>query len=248
MKTVVIVQARVGSTRLPRKVLLQLGGQTVLRRVVQRLQRCREIEEVVIATSSHSADDAIVDEGQRCGARVVRGSESDVLARYHHAAKVSGATEIVRVTSDCPLIDPFLIDRLVVQYRQRLALGDTLDYFANTHPRTFPRGLDAELFTMEALDIAHREAIERYEREHVTPYFYLYPDRFRRANFAQSVDQSSLRWTLDEPADLLFFEAIFRHSQVGRFMGTDDVLKLLQRHPELARINAQVHQKTLKAA
>ena len=248
MKTTVIIQARVGSTRLHRKVLLDLGGQSVLSRVIERLQHCQRVDQVVVATTDLALDDAIVDEAHRCQTTVVRGSEADVLARYYQAASHVGATDIVRVTADCPLIDPLLIDRIIEEFHKRRDAGAPLDYFSNVHPRTFPRGLDAELFTMEALRIAHREAEATLEREHVTPFFYLNPDRFVMDNYVQQVDQYALRWTLDESADMAFVRAVFRKISPEQFIGTETVLSLLKKHPEIGRINAHVEQKKLKAA
>ncbi|WP_186775018.1 cytidylyltransferase domain-containing protein [Allorhodopirellula solitaria] len=248
MKTVVIIQARVGSTRLPRKVLLRLGDQTVLGRIVDRMRACKRVDEVVVATTHESADDAIIEECQRCRVRVVRGSEHDVLARYHHAALVSRATDVIRITADCPLIDPQLADQLIAQYRVHRNNVPPVDYISNTRPRSYPHGLDMEMFSMEALEVAHREATAAYEREHVTPYFYQHPERFHLENIVQQVDQSALRWTLDEPTDFVFFQAVFRHFGGTDFVTTAEVLKLLDQHPHLQRINAAVKQKKLRAA
>ena len=248
MKTVVIVQARVGSTRLPRKVLLQLGGKSVLGRVLERLQWCQQVAEVVVATTDQPADHAIVAEANRCGVKAVRGSEQDVLARYYQAASAVDADAIVRITSDCPLVDPRLIDQMILRFHQRRSGPQPVDYLSNTQPRTFPHGLDTEIFTFEGLATAHQEAKESFEREHVTPYFYLHPKRFCLHNFAQAIDQSALRWTLDEPADQQFFEAVFRHFDSTEMVTTERVLQLIRRFPELSQINAHVHQKPLRAA
>lgn len=248
MKTVVVIQARVGSTRLPRKVLLRLGSQTVLGRIVDRVRHCKRVDEVVVATTNEDADDAIVDECRRCRVRVIRGSEHDVLARYYQAATVSRATDVIRITADCPLIDPILIDQLVDLYAARKAAGVPVDYFSNTQPRTYPHGLDMEMFSIRALQTAYRQATLKYEREHVTPYFYQHPERFVLANMAQTIDQSALRWTLDEATDFVFFQSVFRHFDSDEFVSTQQVLSLLDRHPELSRINASVKQKKLTAA
>lgn len=248
MKTVVIIQARMGSTRLPGKVLFELGGQTVLSRVVDRVQRAQYVDDIVVATTEHAVDNAIATEADRCGVNVCRGSESDVLARYYDAATSIGATEVVRITADCPFVDPLILDQLIIKFRQQRTSGKSFDYLANTQPRTFPHGLDAELFTFEALKIAHQEAKESFEREHVTPFFYLNPSRFHLGNLTQAVDQSEMRWTLDEPADLLFFQVVLRHFKELTYFSTQQVLDLLERHPEISLINAQVTQKKLRAA
>lgn len=248
MKTVIVVQAQVGSTRLPRKVLLRLGTQTVLGRVVDRVRHCKKVDEVVVATTNEDADDAIVDECRRCRVRVIRGSEHDLLARYHQAATVSRATAVIRITADCPLIDPVLIDQLVEHYQTRKVDGRPVDYFSNTQPRTYPHGLDMEMFSMRALQTAYRQATQKHEREHVTPYFYQHPERFVLANMAQTINQSSLRWKLDEATDFVFFQSVFRHFDSHEFVSTHQVLSLLARHPELSHINATGKQKKLTAA
>ena len=248
MKTVAVIQARMASKRLPGKVLLELGGQTVLHRVIRRLSFCQYVDEVVVATTDQNADDPIVSEAERCRATVVRGSESDVLSRYYLAGESVAATDIVRITADCPLIDPQVIDQLIMRFRQRRELGSPLDYLSNVHPRTFPRGLDAEIFTMDGLRTAHIEVVETFQREHVTPFFYLNPTRFRLENMTQPIDQSSLRWTLDEPTDLAFFQAIYRHFSPEQFVSTELVLQLLSKYPKLSQINALVEQKELRAA
>jgi spore coat polysaccharide biosynthesis protein SpsF len=248
VKTVVIVQARVGSSRLPRKVLLNLGGMTVLGRVLERLRWCHRVNDVVVATTDQPNDQAIVEEAHRCGVKSIRGSEHDVLSRFYLAATHSRADVIIRITSDCPLVDPMLIDQMVAEFHRSHALGQGVDYLSNTHPRTFPHGLDTEIFTMSGLETANREASEGYEREHVTPYFYLNPQRFRLENYEQATDLSALRWTLDEPADQQFFAAIFRHFDPTEMITTDQVLALLKRFPELSQINAHVQQKSLRAA
>ncbi|MEZ6086944.1 MAG: glycosyltransferase family protein [Pirellulaceae bacterium] len=247
-KTVVIIQARVGSTRLPRKVLLSLGGQTVLSRVIDRVRRCRLVDQIVVATTDQAEDDVIVEEVTRCGTVVTRGSQDDVLSRYCLAATETQAHRIIRITSDCPLVDPDLIDLLITRFDERSREGRPVDYLSNTHPRTFPHGLDAEMFTIDALRIANQEATERFEREHVTPFFYLNPTRFRLDNIAQAIDQSKLRWTLDEPADFRFFERVFASFAPNTFVDTAQVLDLLARNPEISNINSHVEQKHLKAA
>ncbi len=248
MKTVVIIQARVGSTRLPRKVLLRLGSQTVLSRIVDRVRRSTRVDDVVVATTHEAADDAIVEECRRCNVRVVRGSEHDVLARFHQAAIVARATEIIRVTADCPLIDPLLIDQVILQYQMRKNTGNAVECVSNTRPRTYPQGLDLEMFSMRALQLAHQEATTKYDREHVTPYFYQHPERFCVASITQPVDQSAQRWTLNEPTDFVFFQAIFKHFGREEFVTTDQLQNLLERHPELSLINSTVKLKVLKAA
>lgn len=241
MKTLAIVQARMGSGRLPGKVLMDLGGETILGRVVRRLQRSREIDQIVVATTQQAADDEIVGACESLQVTCFRGAELDVLDRYYQAAHAYSADIIVRVTSDCPLIDPGLADETIGIFREQRA-----DYASNVSPRTYPRGLDTEVFTVAALDRAWREAREPYERSHVGPYMSGRPEIFRLASLRGAVDYSRYRWTVDTPQDLELLRAIY-----SRFDGRDDfswqeVLQLMEREPELAEINSQVLQKSVR--
>ena len=179
---VAIVQTRMGSTRLPGKVLKDLGGDAVLARVVHRLRRAHLLNEIVIATTISPADDSIVRECERLAVQCFRGPEQDVLDRYYQTAKAFSAEAVVRVTSDCPLIDGELIDATI-----RTFLDQKADYSSNNIPRTYPRGLDAEVFTFAGLERTWREAVKPYEREHVTPYFYEHPELFRMGASAVAI-------------------------------------------------------------
>ena len=182
---------------------------------------------------------AFVAECARLGVGCFRGSEPDVLARYFGAAQARGAEIIVRVTSDCPFFDGALLDEMLARFHATPGL----DYLSNVQERRFPRGLDAEVFTFAALARAHREATQPHEREHVTPYFYQHPERFRLHSFVGTEDWSAHRWTLDTPVDWQFVEAVY--AALGANFTTADVLNLLKARPELARLNAHVEQKPL---
>jgi len=241
MNIVAIIQARMGSSRLPGKVLMDLGGETVLGRVVRRLQRSRHISKIVVATTTVPADEVMVAECDRLEVLCFRGSEQDVLDRYYQAARANAADAVVRVTSDCPLIDPELVDETVEVFRDKHA-----DYASNVFPRTYPRGLDTEVFSFDALDRAWREAREAHQREHVTPYLYEHPQIFKLASLSGAADYSRYRWTLDTREDLELLRAIY-----SRFDGRDDfswkeVLRLMEREPELAELNSQVLQKSVR--
>jgi spore coat polysaccharide biosynthesis protein SpsF len=240
MKVVVIIQARMGSTRLPGKVLRELGGQTALAWVIGRVQRFRRIDQVLVATTTLSADDAIVAEAERCGAAVFRGDEDDVLDRYYHAARHAQAEAIVRITSDCPLIDPEVSDHTILQFLDR---GP--DYASNVLERTYPRGLDTEVMTFGALERAWNSATETYQRAHVTPYLYQNPDKFCLLSVKGEADYSSYRWTLDTPADLAFLQEVYRRLGEAIDFTWHDVLALLEREPSLAEKNRNVLQKAL---
>lgn len=246
MRTAAIIQTRMGSSRLPGKVLRVLGGETVLGHVVHRAQAVRAIDEVVVATTTAPADDAVVAEAGRLGVRATRGSEDDVLDRYYRAALECGAQRIVRITSDCPLLDPGLVDAMLARFDALAAEGTPVDYLSNTVERRYPRGLDAEIFTFEALARAHAEGHSAAEREHVTPYLYRHPERFRIAQYAPGADLSHHRWTLDTDDDWRLLEAVFAElgTRPGGF-GTDDILQLLERRPDIFRLNAHIEQKAL---
>ena len=239
MKIIAIVQARMGSTRLPGKVLKDLAGRTVLERVVSRVERCRLVQETIVATSTNPADDRIVEECARLRVRVFRGSETDVLDRYFRAAEAAAAQAIVRITSDCPLIDPELSDRTVQAF-----LDERADYASNVLERTYPRGLDTEVMMLEALRIAFHEAKAAPQREHVTPFLYQHPERFRLVSVKGERDYSQHRWTLDTPEDLEFLQAVYARLGDEAFTW-QDALRLVEDKPGLTEINRGVVQKTV---
>jgi spore coat polysaccharide biosynthesis protein SpsF (cytidylyltransferase family) len=241
LNTVAIIQARMGSSRLPGKVLMDLEGATVLARVVRRLERSRQIDKLVVATTCEPEDAAIVAECERLHVSCFRGSEPDVLDRYYRAAHENAADTVVRVTSDCPLIDPELVDETVEVFRDENA-----EYASNVFPRTYPRGLDTEVFTVAALDRAWSEGRGPYQREHVTPFLYEHPQIFRIGSKRGDTDYSHYRWTLDTREDLDLLRAIYRH-----FNGCDDfswreVVDLMEREPKLAELNSRVLQKSVR--
>lgn len=196
MHTVAILQARMGSTRLPRKVLADIGGMTMLARAVRPLLAASRIDVVCIATTTAAADDPVADAAQQLDVDVYRGSEHDVLERYRDAARACDAEVIVRATADCPLLDPAVIDRIVA------ALADDVDYSSNTHERTYPRGLDVEAVHRNTLERIARLATSRAAREHVTSFVLEQPALFRVHQVRAERDDSDLRWTVDTAEDL----------------------------------------------
>ena len=240
MKVVAIIQARMGSTRLPGKVLKDLEGETVLARVVNRLRRARLISELLVATTDGPADDAIVAECRKCSAPVFRGDEGNVLDRYYRAAQLAKADVVVRVTSDCPLIDPEVTDRTIAAF-----LDASPDYASNTLVRTYPRGLDTEVMTQAALGRAWHAARKQYEREHVTPYILEHPELFRLLSVTADADYSAHRWTVDTPEDLEFVRAIYSRFQNTPTFSGRDVIELLDREPQLLELNRAVMQKAI---
>jgi spore coat polysaccharide biosynthesis protein SpsF len=242
MKIVAIIQARMGSTRLPGKVLLDLAGEPVLARCVERTRRAQTLDEVVVATTVQPADEAIIELCRERGWPSFRGSEDDVLDRYYGAAKEYAADVVVRITSDCPLIEPVVVDRVVREFSER---WPQVDYASNIVPeRTFPRGLDIEVMRFATLERAWREDDNPAWREHVTPYIYRHPEEFRLHCVVNSVDYSDMRWTVDTPEDLAFVRQIYGHFGHDRFSWRD-VLAVLAEHLEWMEINRDVQQKAI---
>jgi spore coat polysaccharide biosynthesis protein SpsF len=241
MSVVAVVQARIGSTRLPGKVLLDVGGASMLARTVRRLQRARLLDAVVVATSTKAEDDTVERAAREIGVMVCRGSESDVLARYAQAAREVRAEVIVRVTSDCPLIDPDVVDFVVAAFR---ASCPPADYASNTQQRTYPRGLDVEVLSAAALARANRDAHTETQREHVTPYVYQNPAMFRLVSVTNDRDLGRYRFTVDTAEDLAFVRAVYARLD-GDAFGWRDVVRLLDVEPHLADINRDVVQKQL---
>lgn len=234
MTILAILQARVSSTRLPNKVLAPLLGQPMLARQIERLHRATTLDKLVVATSDHVSDAPLAAMCAEIGVPCYRGSLDDVLARFNGACAAHGpADHIVRLTGDCPLADPAVVDRVV-----RYHLDSGADYTTNAIQPTWPDGLDIEIMRTAALQRAFEEARVPSEREHVTPYIHKHPEWFRIEHVKGDRDLSSLRWTVDEPADLAFVTEVYAalHPQNPAFT-TDDVLSLLERRPELAKIN-----------
>ena len=238
MRVVTIIQARMGGTRLPGKVLMDIAGATMLARTVERARQASLVDETVVATTTDLRNDAVVKECARLGVRVFRGSEEDVLDRYCRAAKAHSAEAVVRVTSDCPLIDAGVMDEVIAEF-----LENRPDYAANTLERTYPRGLDTEVMSLDALGRAWREAKKDSEREHVTVHIYRNPDVFRLLSVKCDADYSRHRWTVDTPEDLSFVREVYGHLGPEGDFSWRDVLALVEGEPELSAINASVRQK-----
>lgn len=234
-RVIAIIQARLGSTRLPGKVLMKLEGKTVLERVVERVVRSRFVDEVVVATTMAREDLKIVGLCAARGIRVYCGSDSDVLDRYYQAARLVNADHIVRVTSDCPVIDSVIIDQVVSLHLKKRA-----DLTANVLTETFPDGQDVEVFTFGALAKAWIYARLASEREHVTPYIKKRIRQFKLVNLECPENHHGKRWTLDNPEDYEFIKAVYRELRRDRCFGMDAVLGLLKRRPELERINGHI--------
>lgn len=235
MNVIGILQARVSSTRLPGKVLRPLLGEPMIARQVERLRRARMLEALVLATSTDPSDDALARWADAAGVPVYRGSLDDVLDRFVCAARPYAPLHVVRLTGDCPLADPAVIDLVVARH-----LESGADYTSNTIEPTWPDGLDVEAMTMAALEAAAREATARFQREHVTQFILRQPERFRLENVRAEHDLSGLRWTVDEPADFELVETIYAALYPSNpAFGTADILAFLQHNPQWMTYNTR---------
>lgn len=244
-RTVAVVQARMQSTRLPGKVLKEILEQPLIGYLIQRLKRSQRIDQIVIATSTEPADDLIAQYCQHHAVAFFRGSEVDVLARYFDSAKAYNADFIVRVCADSPLIDPVLVDELVEEFLQA---QPECDYLSNTINQSCPLGMNAEVFTFQALEQANAKANHPYDREHVTPYLYRHPELFQISEKHYSPDLGSVRLTVDTPEDFELVRLILEGLLVARKeFGLPEIMEFLYEHPELMKINAHIQQTPLVA-
>ncbi|MFM9879526.1 MAG: aminotransferase class III-fold pyridoxal phosphate-dependent enzyme [Burkholderiaceae bacterium] len=231
LKTLAIVQARMGSSRLPGKVMRRMNGVPMIELLLSRLARSQRIDRIVLATSDAPSDAPLAEHARGLGYEVFMGSESDVLARYLHAAEPHAPEAVVRITGDCPLIDPQLVDQVIEAFE-----AQGVDYLSNVAPPTYPDGLDAEVFTYAALCQAAREAKTPAQREHVTPYI-RESAYFRKGNFANPTDCSDERWTVDEAADFAVVQAVFGYFHPRTDFGWQEVMALRHQEPQLFAAN-----------
>ena len=224
------------STRLPGKVMKEVLGRPLLSYLIERVRCCIGIKDVILATTLNKQDDPIAKLGDNIGVNVFRGSENNVLERFYKAAATFNARHIMRVTADCPLVDPDILYVLIEYY-----FDETFDYVSNCAYPTLPDGLDAEMFTFEALAHAYKHALLPSELEHVTPYIRNHPEILKIGNWTYHEDLSRLRWTVDEPEDFEFVKQVIETLYpVNRNFRMNDILKLLHQRPELAQINTHI--------
>ena len=246
MNIIIIIQARMGATRLPGKMMKDIAGQPVIAHFFRRARLSKRARDTWLATTVSPADDILAEWAAEHGVKCYRGSEHDVLDRYYQAAKLAMAEVIVRVTGDCPLIDAAIIDSVIDAF-----LSGEYDYVSNIHPPTFPDGLDTEVVSFAALERAWKEAKLPSEREHVMPYIWNHPESFKMSNVKcprmagsnVDADLSRYRWTLDTPEDMVFLERVIRACQErGDECGLSEILQIVDEHPEWQTINA-AHQR-----
>ena len=231
MKILAIIQARVGSTRLPGKVLKEINGKSLIEILFHRLSQSKKIDKIILATSINKESDPLANLVEKLGYDVFRGSENDVLGRYYSAAKMYHPESVVRITGDCPIIDPKLVDEIIYLYEKENA-----DYVSNTNPPTYPDGLDVEVFSFDSLKEANKKAKTSHEREHVTP-FIRANKNLNNINLSNDTDLSKERWTVDDPEDLSVIENILNHFAPNLDFSWWDVLELKQSHPEYFEAN-----------
>lgn len=243
MRPVIIVQARMTSTRLAGKVLREVLHRPLLEYLVERLRRVKRAEHIVIATTTNDTDIPIVELCERLSVPFFRGSEHDVLARYHMTAEAHHADPVIRITSDCPVIDPAVIDHIIEFYVNN---PDTYDYVSNALVRSYPRGMDTEVFSFQALHEAFTEATAQPDREHVTPFIYTRPKRYRLGHVVYGENLSRHRWTVDTPEDFDLIRKIIESLYPAKHeFGMQDILDLMTAHPDWPVINAHIEQKKL---
>lgn len=231
-----IIQARTGSTRLPRKIFLEIQGKTILEHVVGRVKRIKNCRKIVLATTNKEQDNVLEQVAEELNLSFFRGSEENVLDRFYQAAKRFEIDPIIRITADCPLLDPEVSSKVVDFY-----LGGDYDYVSNARPPTFPDGLDTEIFSFDALKKSHEAVKLPSEKEHVTAYIAKHPEIFKIGNVIGEQDMSDLRLTLDEEKDLILIEEIYNELYPKNpFFGLKEIIELFKRRSELLKINQQI--------
>lgn len=236
-KITAVIQARLGSTRLPGKTMMTIEGEPLLGHLVKRIKATNYVNDIIIATTVNKRDDAIVEFARSNNLKFYRGSEEDVLDRFYNACVEFSVDTIVRVTPDCPLLDPRVVDIVITRYME-----GNYDYVSNVIIPTFPDGLDTEVFPFKSLKKAWHEAKLLSEREHVTAYIIKHPDKFRLFNVRrEGEDLSGMRWTVDTQRDLEFIREIFLNmkSRDGIFY-SEDIIDVLKKKPDLTKINAGI--------
>ena len=238
MKTVAIVQARTGSTRFPSKVLQKIKGKSLLQIQIERMKHSKYIDEIVVATTNNPNDDIIINLCKELSYPYYRGNEFDLLDRHYRAALKFDADSVLKIPSDCPLIDPEIIDKVIIEFFKH---SENYDYVSNLHPPTYPDGNDVEIMKFDTLEYAWLNAIESYQREHTTPYIYENPHKFKIANveWETGLDYSkSLRLTVDFEQDYQLVKAIYEELESPeRIFNLQDILNLIENKPELRQIN-----------
>ena len=234
-KITCIIQARTDSKRLPNKVLKEIENVPMIHHIINRIKESKKIDQIVLATTDNDSDKILLDIAKNLEIIGFAGEQDDVLGRFYDAAKLFSADPIIRITGDCPLVDSDLLDIMI-----EIFLENEYDYVSNTIERTFPDGLDIEIFSFAALKTAYQEAKWSSEREHVTPFFIKNKNLFNVYNYSNKQDLSYLRWCIDEESDLLMVKKIFHKMNDKKNFSTDDILELILKNPDISKINKDV--------
>ena len=234
-KPTIIIQARTGSSRLPRKVLSKIQSKPMVWHVINRAKKVKNIDQIILATSNHPSDRHLVTIAKNEKIFSYQGSEKDVLDRYYKASQEFHADPIIRITGDCPLIDPKLISEMLSFFNK-----NNFDFIANNIHPTFPDGLDASIFSFSALEKTWKKAKLQSEREHVVPYMIKQKKSFKIFSYENSEDLSNHRWTVDEKNDLVFVRKIYHLMKPKFLFYTKDVLKIIKKNPNLLKINSDI--------
>ena len=237
-KTVALVQVRTGSARFPSKVLYKIGEKEIFLVQLDRMKRCKSLDQIVVITTTENRDDVIVSLCQKNKIPYFRGSEHDLLDRHYKAAQKFKADLVVKIPSDEPLVDPVVTDEVVEKMQNNLV---RYDFVSNIHPPSFPDGLDVEIMPFKILEIAWEKAKKPHEREHTTPYIWDNPKRFRIGSITNRYGNMFMthRWTMDYPEDFEFFKAVFANLKNKKNFLLENVLDLLKKHPEISAINTK---------
>lgn len=239
-KLVAVVQSRMGSTRLPGKVMKEICGKPMLLLMLERLSQAKLIDEIVVATTTNPNDDVIFELVKKNGYNVFRGSEFDCLDRHYRVAIEYNAAYIAKITPDCPLIDPQIVDKVLDYFLKNV---NNYDYVSNAHPPSWPDGLDFEVFHVATLEKAHREATESSHREHTTTYIWSNPEKFRIGNVINPDGRNlfmSHRWTVDFPEDFEFVKKIYENLYNNKIFLMEEILLLLEKRPDISKINSHL--------
>ncbi len=238
-KIAVIIQARMASTRLPKKVLMDIKGKPMLWHVINRLGSSKKLDDVILAIPDTKENDTLETFAKDNKVKYFRGSEEDVLSRCYETAKKFKCDIIVRITSDCPLIDPEVVDLAIKKH-----LNSNADYTSNVQIRTYPKGMDVEVLNFQALEKAHDETKDSADREHVALYIRKHPSIFKQSNIINDKNLASMRWTVDEKEDLDFVRKIFNKLyQKEKIFSMQEILKLLEKNSQLSEINKEIKRK-----
>jgi|SaaInlStandDraft_2_1057019.scaffolds.fasta_scaffold20927_3 spore coat polysaccharide biosynthesis protein SpsF len=235
-KITVMIQARTGSTRLPRKALKEIEGKLIIWHMINRAKKIKSVQQIIIITTKKKEDEIFLKIAQENGVFGFQGSEKDLLDRHYSCAKKFNADPIIRITSDCPLIDPCLVEKML-----QVFLKKNYDYVTNREPPTYPDGLDTEIFSFSALKKADKFSKMSSEREHVNPYIVKNPKKFKIFNYENKKDLSHLRWTVDEKQDLKFVRQIYSRMKPKTLFSTNAILKILAKEPDLQKINQGIN-------